>query len=647
MATTYQKIRQRKLIYLGLIIVLFFAAYVHRSRVIEVAAKECDLSETNLGKIDLGGSVSRFVLSSFRGPLVCGLWWEAIEQQKKHNFPQLELLITALTKLQPHYKGPWKYQAWNLAYNVSVEFDRAQDKFLYITKGIRWLMNGESQNRVNLWEPDKKRTKPIGDPEMRGEIAQTYSNKMYLSDEQLIFRPLLQMSCIPITQRDVDRLRNNPQVFQQFKKQYPRFIRRIGDLKNIADGDDLALDRAVLAFLEENRDVPSMWKLDATSQSYEPADDPFPRWPEFMKDKIATIGDEEVYQDGWDIARWWYTFACEPLPPPQTDLTEEPDLSDHKYYRRNKNKHSMIFRSDPARSQCHTGMALNKEGWIEKAQAAWEEGYQMWLQLARDCNIEHSTEEVQKKSNLANWYRENFRAQAESNQPPPKTLPPEEYKKAEESYKAGVFLRNLANLQGYGRYYHWRKTAEAARTDVYREASRSRYIAERRYTDWPVARAHYERTISLMSLLIRKPLTNQEEMGLRLTLLSPTISSMLAQVAPPLSNQLSDYGRDETTQQEDICEIQDSYLRVLARQRAPERLRAETMVWDIRQGLGMCAAAFSTTGDFVPPLMIPPVSVLNIDLIEDSFEAEKGPLDDYITPENRITFAQRDKTKKK
>ncbi len=316
MATTYQKIRQRKLIYLGLIIVLFFAAYVHRSRVIEVAAKECDLSETNLGKIDLGGSVSRFVLSSFRGPLVCGLWWEAIEQQKKHNFPQLELLITALTKLQPHYKGPWKYQAWNLAYNVSVEFDRAQDKFLYITKGIRWLMNGESQNRVNLWEPDKKRTKPIGDPEMRGEIAQTYSNKMYLSDEQLIFRPLLQMSCIPITQRDVDRLRNNPQVFQQFKKQYPRFIRRIGDLKTIADGDDLALDRAVLAFLEENRDVPSMWKLDATSQSYEPADDPFPRWPEFMKDKIATIGDEEVYQDGWDIARWWYTFACEPLPPP-------------------------------------------------------------------------------------------------------------------------------------------------------------------------------------------------------------------------------------------------------------------------------------------------------------------------------------------
>src|SRR4051812_36611975 len=127
-AYAYEKIRQRKFLYLGAILLLLGISFIHRTKVIEPAAIQHDLTETNLGKVELGGSISRFVLSSFRGPLVCGLWWDALAQQEKHNFAQLELLIKALTKLQPHFKGPWKYQGWNLAFNVSVEFDRAQDK---------------------------------------------------------------------------------------------------------------------------------------------------------------------------------------------------------------------------------------------------------------------------------------------------------------------------------------------------------------------------------------------------------------------------------------------------------------------------------------------------------------------------------------
>ncbi|HQR43889.1 MAG TPA: hypothetical protein PLX97_14440, partial [Gemmatales bacterium] len=250
MATSYDKIRQRKIVYVVAILALLGTAYAHKLLIVDKAAKQYDISETNLGKVDLGGSISRFVLSSFRGPLVCGLWWEVDELQQKHDFKQLELMLTALTKLQPHFKGPWKYQGWNLAYNVSVEFDRVEDKYFYISKGIRWLAQGEEINRLKLYDPDRpEELRTVGDPEMRSEIAQYLSGKMYYADEQLMFRPLLHMSCIPPAQRDPVTLKNNSAQLERFKSQYPRFVRRIKTYLNIPDGDESTLNREMLAFL--------------------------------------------------------------------------------------------------------------------------------------------------------------------------------------------------------------------------------------------------------------------------------------------------------------------------------------------------------------------------------------------------------------
>jgi len=114
-----QQARRRKYIYFGLIVLLLSLQMYHRPT-IETKAEENDLRETNIGQVDLGGSAARFALASFRGPLICALWWEATQQQKRHEWNQLELLIRTLAKLQPHFKAPWEYQAWNLAFNVSV-----------------------------------------------------------------------------------------------------------------------------------------------------------------------------------------------------------------------------------------------------------------------------------------------------------------------------------------------------------------------------------------------------------------------------------------------------------------------------------------------------------------------------------------------
>jgi hypothetical protein len=161
-----------------------------------------------------------------------------------------------------------------------------------------------------------------------------------------------------------------------------------------------------------------------------------------------------------------------------------------------------------------------------------------------------------------------------------------------------------------------------------------------------VAIDNYQRAIGLMTLLIRKPMQNGEQVALRLSLLTPNAGTLLAQIAPPVSVQLTEYGKDEQTIPE-FLELQEDYLRVMARQRAPERLRAETLVWSLRQALSSCTLSVSAPGAAPPPGMILPLKALNIDWIEDILETEHGPFDDFVDPIEKIKFVTRDKTKKK
>ena len=50
-----------------------------------------------------------------------------------------------ITKLQPHFLAIWTFQSWNLAYNVSVEWDAPEDKYHWIKKGIQFVQQGVKQ----------------------------------------------------------------------------------------------------------------------------------------------------------------------------------------------------------------------------------------------------------------------------------------------------------------------------------------------------------------------------------------------------------------------------------------------------------------------------------------------------------------------
>lgn len=634
MATSYEKIRQRKIVYVLVILGLLGAAYAHKINVVDTAAKRYDISETNLGKVDLGGSISRFVLSSFRGPLVCGLWWEVDELQQRHDFKQLELMLTALTKLQPHFKGPWKYQGWNLAYNVSVEFDRVDDKYFYISKGIRWLAQGEEINRLKFFDPDRpEELRTIGDPEMRSEIAQYLSGKMYYADEQLLFRPLLHMSCIPPSQRDPVKLKNNAAELKRFKEQFPRFVRRVKTYHNIPDDDDAGLNRQLIAFLDEHKDVPCLWKTENGNPVM--ANDPWPRWPNMAdKELIGKVAEKEIMQDGLEISRYWYEFSTEMLPTPNRDLSEDITPVSGKFTRTAKTMHSMIFRGRPAQTQSRSAQELYKEGWYVDAQQAAEKAYNLWMDLGKATNVVQPEAELRARVEQANRYVTQYKENAEVSRPPPdylKSQNPEEYQRALQDFKSFQFINNYNKLRSFSRFDYWTESMGAAKTATFAEASRSRYLAETRYTDWPVSIEHYQRAIGLLQYYIKSQAEPPDQLALRLCLLAPDISGTFIQLTPALTNNLTGYASIDTVQ-EDLIELQEKYMRTMARRSGPLRLRAEFLTWELKQALSNSLIPLSP-GVVYSPTMFPMTSrdFLNIDFVEDLTETDRGPFDSFLS----------------
>src|SRR5579884_3837201 len=192
MASPYQQqVFRRKLVYIGLILVLFTASWAWRRGVMDDQARALSIREESRGEVELTDAFVRLGLTGSRGLVTCYLWQDAIEQQKKNQWNDLEQTVRQLTVLQPHFITPWLFQSWNLAYNVSVESDRVNDKYFYITRGIGLLAEGERQNHDN--------------PDIRWSIGFFTQHKICQSDETNVLRSLSQLSMIPPNERDPGR----------------------------------------------------------------------------------------------------------------------------------------------------------------------------------------------------------------------------------------------------------------------------------------------------------------------------------------------------------------------------------------------------------------------------------------------------------
>ncbi len=108
---------------------------------------EYRLSQAELGDIDPASETMKLATLGLRGVAVDILWYKALDYQKRKDFTGLELTVKQIIRLQPNFLKVWDFQAHNLTYNSSVEFDSYRDRYAWVKKGIDFLILGTHYNR--------------------------------------------------------------------------------------------------------------------------------------------------------------------------------------------------------------------------------------------------------------------------------------------------------------------------------------------------------------------------------------------------------------------------------------------------------------------------------------------------------------------
>jgi hypothetical protein len=174
--------QQRKLIYLGGIVLLFIPIVAlglpkseeQKGGKLARLRTEHYLDETTLGDVPPEGATMNLVLLGMRGVATNVLWLELIHQQKTKNWAEVKATTESIIKLQPHFLKVWQHQGWNLAYNVSAEWDLVADRYYWVKEGIKFYQRGISQNFMY--------------PELDWYLGDTYAKKIGRADERLQFR---------------------------------------------------------------------------------------------------------------------------------------------------------------------------------------------------------------------------------------------------------------------------------------------------------------------------------------------------------------------------------------------------------------------------------------------------------------------------
>jgi hypothetical protein len=484
MASSFQQqALQRKVIYLVLIVALFTIAGVFRSWVVEAKAEQLHLREQDVGEVELGGSALRLSLTGMRGFVVCFLWNEAMDAQKKNKWNELDLITRSLTKLQPHFITPWRFQSWNLSYNVSVESDQVKDKYYYIAQGVKLLAEGERQNR--------------NQPDIRFDLGFFQQHKMMQSDETNVFRCLWQMSCMPWPERDPDRFYSdssgrpvfdangqpilNEERFQDFCDKHPQMVRRLREKLRCERPED------VVQFLRENQKIPTIYEDDPkiiaqAERQNTPVPprkdvDRFPVLPKSQKDPNELTWDSlDQMDDSFDAytaARAWFTYSCETLPEWDPERPGRSKPITDRVKQRHPKMTTAIFSHYPARAQSYIAERLQQEGWFDRdgwlitdwfkepvrvgnshnwGNEFWNKAHDSWKAHGEQLGLYLTPQEEENKRRLAEDYLEPFRL-AVGKQPP--GVPPAENDPKHDGYYAALYLYWYHYYRGLTNFPHF------------------------------------------------------------------------------------------------------------------------------------------------------------------------------------------------
>jgi hypothetical protein len=84
-------------------------------------------------------AMTTVALGGFRGLISNALWIRANDLQDEGKYFEMVQLADWITKLEPHFTQVWLVQSWNMAYNISVKFKDASDRWRWVQRGIELL----------------------------------------------------------------------------------------------------------------------------------------------------------------------------------------------------------------------------------------------------------------------------------------------------------------------------------------------------------------------------------------------------------------------------------------------------------------------------------------------------------------------------
>jgi len=116
-------------------------------------------------------------LGGFRGLISNYLWIRANDLQLDDKYFEAAQLADWITALEPHFSQVWRFQAWNMAYNISVKFKDFPDRW-------RWV-----ERAIELLRDDGLRYNP-NDVQLYNELAWFFQHKMgqNLDDANLYYK---------------------------------------------------------------------------------------------------------------------------------------------------------------------------------------------------------------------------------------------------------------------------------------------------------------------------------------------------------------------------------------------------------------------------------------------------------------------------
>ena len=130
-------------------------------------------------------------LGGFRGVVAEILWFRVSRLQEEGRYLELVQLADWITRLDPHASEAWAYNAWNLAYNVSIMMIRDEDR-------LRWVQNG-----IALLRDQGLRFNPR-EARLYRELAWLYQNKIgdSLDSAHLRYKLALAQAMAPYVNAD-------------------------------------------------------------------------------------------------------------------------------------------------------------------------------------------------------------------------------------------------------------------------------------------------------------------------------------------------------------------------------------------------------------------------------------------------------------